>query len=376
METSLAPGRDILMGISDYVRQHGPWMVYMTPHHINRPPPAWFRDWRGDGIIVRLHDAPIAEAVGSKDVPVVDVLGLCGRHRYPLVHTDNAAIGRLAADHLRDRGFVSFAFVGVSDENWSLERQRAFAGRLREFGFDCDSLMWNGRSESRMSPARRVERLASWLRGHHLPLAVFVCDDTRALPVRDAVQAAGLAVGGDIALLGVGNDLLLCSTATPAVSSIDADHRRIGYEAAAMLDAMMKGARFGNRAVLVPPREVVVRESTDFLAVPDEPLRRALDFIRQNAATGIGVHDVVAACHVSRSVLQRRFRHHLKQSIHGCIVREQVRRAIRLIRETNDSIEQIAAATGFQYVQSLNKALRRTCNQSARDYRRKMGSHL
>lgn len=376
VETSLAPGRDILTGISNYVRQHGPWMVYVTPHHINTPPPGWFRDWKGDGIIVRLHDDRIARAVADKDVPVVDVLGMCGRQKYPLVHTDNQAVGRMAADHLRERGFVHFAYVGLDDENWSLERREAFAARLRELGCDCAPMMWSGRSEKSVSFLKRVTHIAEWLRSLPLPLAVFVCDDARALFVRDAIQLAGLTVGGDVALLGVGNDPLLCGMFAPALSSIDADHQRVGYEAAAMLHAMMRGKDVGVRSLLVPPRDVVVRESTDFLAVHDDPLRRALDFIRQHAVEGIGVDEVVRACHTSRSVIQRRFRHNLNQSIHECIAQERARRAIRLIRETNDSIENIAAAAGFQYVQSLNKTLRSLYGHSASDYRSRVTATL
>jgi LacI family transcriptional regulator len=285
------------------------------------------------------------------------------------VHTDNRAIGRLAADHLRGQGFVNFAFFGIGDENWSNERHAAFAERLRDLGYDCARMAWSNRYERRTPLSKRIDRLANWLKAFDLPLAVFVCDDARALPVRDAIHAAGLTVGADVALLGVGNDRILCDISTPALSSIDADHQGVGYAAAAMLDATMKGRRVEKRSMLIAPREVVVRESTDFLAVHDEALRRALDFIRCHAIGGIGVHDVVKACHASRSVMQRRFRRHLGQSIHDAIAQEQARRAIRLIRETNDSIEKIAVSTGFAYVQSLNKVLKRLYGQSESRYR-------
>jgi LacI family transcriptional regulator len=369
VETSLAAGRDILTGIATYVRQHSPWMMYITPHHITTPPPPWFKDWKGDGIIVRLHNERIAQAVEDKNVPVVDVLGLNQRHPYPVVHTDNRAVGRMAANHLHERGFVNFGFLGISDENWAIERQRAYAERLGELGHECHALVWTEGSEKRVSFSRRVERIRDWLLGIPHPTAIFVSDDPRTLFVRDAIREAGLTVGGDVAVLGVGNDSLLCNLFAPALSSIDADHQRVGYEAAATLDAMMKGERIDLRPRLIPPRDVVVRESTDFLAVEDDVLRKAMAYIRQHAVEGIGVEDVVQACHASRSVIQRRFRQALKQSVHECIAQERVRRAIQLIRETNDSIESIAEAAGFQYVQSLNKTLRSLYGRSASDYR-------
>ncbi len=369
VETSLAPGRDILKGISDYASQHGPWKLYLTPQHINTPPPDWFSAWQGDGIIVRLHDSQSAKAVADKNVPVVDVLGISTRHKYPIVHTDNNAIGRMAAEHFRERGFVNFAYVGLSDENWSSERQVAFRDRLLEEGFDSFAMLWQERSERQISFMNRVQQLATWLETLPLPLAVFVCDDLRTLVVRDAVQQIGLTVGGDVALLGVGNDSLICNLFAPALSSIDAGHYRVGYEAAALLNHLMKGGNSEPRRIMLPPRGVVTRESTDFVAISDEALRRALTFIRDNATRKIGLKDVVEVAQVSRSVIQRRFRKHLNRSIHQCIAEERARRAILMIRETGDSIENIALAVGFQYAQSLNKTLRTLYGRCASDYR-------
>jgi LacI family transcriptional regulator len=369
IETSLAAGRDMLAGIAEYVRRHEQWIIYMYPHDIDKPPPTWFRQWRCDGVIVRLHDARIAEAVLDKKKPVVDVLGVYDRGRYPLVHTDNTAIGRMAAEHFHQRGFISYGFFGLKDEYWSVERQESFTARVEEMGHTCASLAWSNRYERRSTLPDRMKLIGDWLRTLRLPAAIFVSDDPRALILRDAAMNAGFVTGRDIAILGVGDDRAFCEMPTPSLSSVDADHKRVGYEAAALLDAMMRGKAAPDSPVLVPPRDVVVRESTDFLAVPDEALQRALSFIRRHAVDGIGVDDVARACHMSRSVVQRRFREHLGQTIHDFILQEKTRHAIRLIRETNDSIENIARTAGFEYVQSLNKALRRLYGRSASDYR-------
>jgi len=189
VETSLAAGRDMLGGIAEYVRRYGPWRIYLEPHDIDKPPPAWFRRWHGDGIIVRLHDARIAEAVAGKAEPVVDVLGVHGRGRYPLVHTDNRAIGRLAADHFHERGFVSYGFAGIRDESWSDERQRAYAERVAEFGYDCAVLTWSNQDERRTPLSARTKRIAAWLRTLRLPVGVYVSSDARAIVAAAAARA-------------------------------------------------------------------------------------------------------------------------------------------------------------------------------------------
>ncbi len=369
IETSLAAGRDMLAGIAEYVRRHEQWIVYMYAHDIHQPPPLWFRQWRCDGIIVRLHDARVAEAVLDRNRPVVDVLGVYDRGLYPLVHTDNVAIGEMAADHFHQRGFVNYGFFGLKDEYWSLERRDAFVARVAENGHTCSCLTWTNHYERRSPIPARLTLITDWLKQLRLPTAIFVSNDSRAMILRDAAISAGYVVGRDLAILGVGNDRAFCEMPAPSLSSVDADHKRVGYEAAAVLDKMMKGEAAPSDPVLVPPREVVVRESTDFLAVPDEGLRLAVNFIRMRAVESIGVDDVADACHMSRSVLQRRFKEHLGQTVHDVILQEKTRHAIRLIRETTDSIENIARAAGFHYVQSMNKALRRMYGRSAGDYR-------
>ena len=105
IETSLASGRDILRGIARYVREHGPWSIYHEPRSLEESVPRWLRNWDGDGIIARLQNRQIAEAVVSSRIPAVDVLGVVRRPELPLAHVDNAAVARLVAEHFLERGF-------------------------------------------------------------------------------------------------------------------------------------------------------------------------------------------------------------------------------------------------------------------------------
>src|SRR4051812_688442 len=60
VETSLAPGRDILRGIARYVRAHGPWSTFHEPRSLEESVPDWLRAWDGDGIIARVQNRQIA----------------------------------------------------------------------------------------------------------------------------------------------------------------------------------------------------------------------------------------------------------------------------------------------------------------------------
>ena len=55
IESSRGYGRGLIRGVADYVREHGPWSIYFTPHGLRDPLPTWLRKWRGDGILDRHH---------------------------------------------------------------------------------------------------------------------------------------------------------------------------------------------------------------------------------------------------------------------------------------------------------------------------------
>ena len=53
-------------------------------------------------------------------------------------------------------------------------------------------------------------------------------------------------------MLGVDNDEVLCRLTSPPLSSIDPNFEQIGYQAAALLDRMMKGRVPPASRILVP----------------------------------------------------------------------------------------------------------------------------
>src|SRR5262249_27360431 len=119
VETSLASGRDILKGIARYLHEHSGWALYHEAHALTGTVPTWLAQWRGDGIIARIQTPEMAEVIRALGVPVVDVLGAVPEARFPVVHVNNGAIARMAAEHLLERGLRQFAYFGVQGENWS-----------------------------------------------------------------------------------------------------------------------------------------------------------------------------------------------------------------------------------------------------------------
>ena len=126
IETSNAYARGLLRGVVAYIREHRPWSLYLAEHSRGDQPPAWLRQWRGDGIIARIETAAMARALRALKIPIVDVSAARLIPALPWFETDDAAFARLAFDHLRERGFVRYAYCGDSRFNWSKWRAEHF----------------------------------------------------------------------------------------------------------------------------------------------------------------------------------------------------------------------------------------------------------
>jgi LacI family transcriptional regulator len=109
VETSQSYGRQILHGIIRYLRSHSPWSAFLELRELGAAPPPWLKDWRGDGIITRTIDPTLVELLRKKRIPVVNLNDVHGDLGVPALGSDPRAIGRLAADHLLERGFQRFA---------------------------------------------------------------------------------------------------------------------------------------------------------------------------------------------------------------------------------------------------------------------------
>jgi LacI family transcriptional regulator len=169
--------------------------------------------------------------------------------------------------------------------------------------------------------------------------------------------------------MGVDDDEVLCTISEPPLTSIKPDAERVGAEAAALLDAMMKGRRVNPGLVEIPPLWIVERASTDVVAIEDAVLVQALRFIRHHVNDGISVKDVLAHVGRSRSDLGLRFRHWLHSSVRTEIIRLRVDRASSLLRQTNLSLSAIARQSGFRDITTFCRVFQKRVRQTPTEYR-------
>lgn len=169
------------------------------------------------------------------------------RPPHPLIETDDRLVVDAAAEHLLSRGFRHFAFCGFPGANYSDVRSELFTARLHREGVPCHVYQPPRRLRSEASFKQEQQGLelegdvGRWIRSLPKPLALLACNDIRGQQVLNVCRQHDIAVPEQVAVLGVDNDTVLCELSDPPLSSVIPDTDRIGFEAAALLDRLMRG---------------------------------------------------------------------------------------------------------------------------------------
>ncbi|OHB65779.1 MAG: hypothetical protein A2Y77_18220 [Planctomycetes bacterium RBG_13_62_9] len=378
METSRMYGRSILRGISRYCRMHGPWIfLRRAPFYWGtrdvRESPKTLRTLMAHGMVLR-EQADREETLRLLSIRLPTIISpytepFAG---LPNILTDDAAIANMAAAYLLDRGFRHFAYCGFGDTYyWSRRRGRSFKDRVRDAGFEIHYYEYEQpRTRTPHSWEREQAILIDWLRGLPKPVGLMACNDDRGLDVLEACKAAGLHVPEQVAIVGVGNDDLVCDLAAPPLSSIALSAQKAGYEAAAILERMMRGDTTVDRPVVVRPSRVVTRQSTDVFAVADPHVLDALRFVHARARTeAIQVDDVLRSVSISRRSLYDRFARTLGRSVHHEIKRVRVDELARLLVDTDLPMSQLALRLGCSDIKNLSRYFKQETGVTPLQYR-------
>lgn len=361
----------MLRGLFRFARSRPDWVV----HDMARPAAiAAGEHLRPAGAIANVVNADVAAHCRALGVPVVNVTGpIAALGEFPSVFADSEAIGRLAADHLRECGLRHFAwFNHMTAFPFIARRGQAFAARLHALGFPCRSF------DQDVSLAAHIfgapddagrHDLAAWLKALPRPCGVFATTDHGGRELCWLCERLGLDVPGDVAIIGVDDFDLICETSRPPLSSVRLPNEEIGYRAAAILDGMLAG-REAPLQTRFPPLGVRVRQSSDVIAVEDRAVAAALAHIRRHADHRLRVSDVARAAGLNRRSLERRFRAELKLPVLREIHRAMVAKACRLLADTSLPVGEIALQAGFRDVQHLGHVFRRLAGMAPTAYRR------
>jgi len=372
IETSKHYGREILLGISRYARARGPWSIFTSERAHDDPEPAWLRDWAGHGIITRSRDVRACRAARDRGIPVVSLRHLLDRPDFPTLMPDQGLIGQRVASHFLERGLRNFAYVGVAGgKSWDRLRCEAFVRTLQ--GQGCSKVVIRPvLAANDLDWEEAEEQIAAWVRRLPPGTGIMVAHDTQGMQILNACRRAGRSVPDDVAIVSVDNDPVLCDVATPTLSSLDQNLRHLGFEAARLLDRMMAGEPVPAGNQFIEPGEVVMRQSTNVIAVADEAVARAVRYVRQHACEGVDIATVARAAGMSRRALERKFAKQIGRTPLAEVQEVRLRRVRQLLLETDYVLSRIAELTGFRYQEYLVRFFKQRTGVTPGVFRRRM----
>ncbi len=361
----------VLRGIWKYATRAGNWLCQGTDLRMEAIP--LIAEWKPQGIIAGMWDMAVAEELVKLDIPLVDVFDWASHLAVKRVGLDDREVGRMAAEYLCNREFSNFAMVGWLGVPFAKARQAGFVKSLAEAGHVCLMAPPNcvdGGTWSLYYQRHVRQQLRDWIKSLPLPTAVFAVNDDAGVRVIETCRELDIHVPEQICVLGVDNDSFLCQLTHPPLSSIEIGPERIGYQAAALLDQMMHHQPVSDQPVLLPPVQVIERQSTDVMAVEDAEIASALQFIRTNAHRQIKVADVLNHVAMPRRTLERRFQAQLGRGPLQEILRMRFDRAKHLLIETDLSIPMVARRSGFGGAERFCSMFRKHMGKTPSEFRR------
>ncbi|MCE5276872.1 MAG: substrate-binding domain-containing protein [Planctomycetaceae bacterium] len=298
--------------------------------------------------------------------------------RAAYVLLDYRASGQMAAQHLTDAGFrhLTYWYMGSS---WALDAQRdGFEQAARDAGATVHELDWSKRGPGFFWDYADQRR---WLVQHvsamPKPLGLFVDSDWTALDALAALDEAAIAVPEEVAVISCYNIEPICEGASVPLTSIDMDWHAQGYQAAAVLDGMLKGKRPPRKPVYVAPREVVVRQSSDVTAVAHPGVAKAMQIIRQRYGDPeLTIQRLADDVGISIIALNKAFKKHLGCSPSTRLRQRRIRAVEELLKSTKLHVKEIAARCGYGTVNHMIYILRQATGLSPTAWRRTFTANI
>ena len=364
VESSRAFGRGLIEGINTFASERDDWLLYYHEGTLHFDLSEWLDTWDGDGIITRVTNEKDAQVLAGSGIPTVDLLGEIHHPAISVVDSDNAAIAQMAVDFFIRAGFEHLAYCGYPGIRFSDSRQAMFEEAAKSEHFTIHRYRPPSHPENSIQKREhwrplREEDISAWLLSLPKPIAIFACNDIRALDISAACHVSGIRVPEDVAILGVDNDSLICNMSKPPLSSIQPDTIRQGWLGAetllALLSAhspLLESTRIEKTTL---PVQVIERPSTDLIAFSTPVVADALRYLRKHSHENMGSQQIANAVGVSNSHLNRLFKEATGRTINKELQRMRLTRIRHLLQHCDLTLNEISNRTGFSTDANLSK---------------------
>ena len=366
VEVGGAFGRAICQGASRFAQEHDGWLLF--PHQTagsDAEIGEWLRANHITGIISLVNSRELFLRLQATGFPLVNVLL---RDRAPgvtSVTADSPAITRMAVEFFQQAGFWHFAFCGYPGLAFSDLREKTFREILMGLGNTLHTPPVEAHPDQppigyeNITGAELNPHFKEWLRGLPKPIALLTGNDVRGQQVIRLAQELGIDVPGQLAVLGVDNDEVVCSMCNPALSSIDSNAEEIGYTAAQTLYGLLRGIVCPGTEIMLPPTHIVERRSTGLPPTENPVVAQALRIIRDRPRENLTTRVLCVELNCPRAKLDLLFKQHLGRTPAEEITRNRLKCLTDLLQSTDLSLKEIATRFNFSSTNSFFRFIHR-----------------
>jgi LacI family transcriptional regulator len=308
-------------------------------------------EWDPAAVLIQVGHLKAIEWCQKRNRPYILLLGGDSDNRdHPLTASiDDARVGQIAAEYFLARGFDSFGFVGNENHAFSLARQAGFTEVLRKSGKKVDCFL-HATPEHEDAQSRKIiyhAAIGRWISELKQPVAILTSNDVEALSTIQAALEAGLKVPDQVAILGAGDDPLLCKLCRPELSSVKLPFYQLGIQAMRQLLYRLEDRNASKAHFILPPLTVITRESTHSKVIADEQVAAAMRYFHRHMDKQVKVQDLLKALKISRANLERRFKAEFNSTPLVELRRLRIEQAQRLLADTKLTNAEIAQKIGI-----------------------------
>ena len=291
----------------------------------------------------------------------------------PSLRMNESKIAQAIGHHLLSGGFRNFAYL-THEKSFPIEDLRFHATQEFARSVRCDFSASGPDPDVTVPPLNFTRR---WVRSLRKPVGIFARNTPIAISIVQGCIAAGIAVPDEVAVVSWDENSLLASSISPSVSAAVYPAARVGYEAAALLDRLVRGKATPKEPVIVEPTDILhIRESSDVSAIPDRVVSLAAQYIQEHVNKPIAVTELAEQLMVSRSKLQLDFRRVMGKTLKEAIMTAHLERATQLLLETPWPLDNLARAAGFGTTRHFHRTFLGTKRITPMEYRRRFAIEM
>lgn len=361
--------QDVFKGVQQFLNERPGWTAVFDEHPGLGEVMGSAGVTRYDGVIAR-STPRMHRRLAKAGVPLVNVHRESYQPGTAGVLLDGRAVGRLAAEHLIDRGFKRLCIM--FDPQFKLPQviKQGFVETVEAADCHCEVIDVPDTTDQETKPWLRLKGLLSdALSRLEPPMGLYIENTGTARRFIQLAVARGFKVPQDWAVLG-NHDIRTSTVSHPQISTISFGYERVGYEAARLLERLMDGQAAPTEPILIPPAGVTARESTDYFAVEDALVAEALRYITAHLTAPMTVDAIAYELNVSTRLLQLRFAEELGVGISVEIRRLRLEKAKRLLAERDIPIGDIPQQVGYASATMLGRAFKKSYDMTPSAFRK------